>query len=92
MKIFKAGKKQEPIDAALDETVEQTGKKARKRVGGKTKKNKAPRFNKLLSIRMKVMALVLGGTVIAATVVAISMISYSKGLIVDASYGKMTTY
>lgn len=47
-------------------------------------------FKRLSSIQVKIMALVMGAVIITAMVVAYSMISYSRTLIVDASYGKMT--
>ena len=50
---------------------------------------KVAAFNPLNSIKFKVIVLVIVGIVVASTLVAISMVSYAKGLIVDASYGKM---
>lgn len=54
------------------------------------KKEKVAKFNRFNSMLFKVMVMVLCCIIIAASVVAYSMISYSRGLIVDASYGKMT--
>ncbi len=64
-------------------------KEEKKALKAAKKENEAATFNKLNSIKVKVIVLVIAGIVIASTLVAISMVSYARGLIVDASYGKM---
>lgn len=46
-------------------------------------------FQKMNSIKMKVMILVISSILIATAVVSTTMVSYTKGLIIDAAYGKM---
>jgi len=62
-------------------------KKAKVKATGK--KNGEVKTNRLLSIRMKILALVLFSTVIAVSITAEVIVSYSKTLVVDSAYGKM---
>jgi len=72
-------------------TVATREKKEKKVKAAKKDSVKQPAtFKRLSSIQVKIMALVMGAVIITAMVVAYSMISYSRTLIVDASYGKMT--
>ena len=72
-------------------TVATREKKEKKVKAAKKDSLKQPAtFKRLSSIQVKIMALVMGAVIITAMVVAYSMISYSRTLIVDASYGKMT--
>lgn len=65
-------------------------KEDKKILKAEKKAKKKATFHKMDSIQVKVMIMLLLGIVIASSIVAYSMISYSRGLIVDASYGKMT--
>lgn len=56
----------------------------------KQKIQKTAKFRRISSIRVKVNMLVLFGIVISAIVITWSMISYTKKLLIDSAYAKMT--
>ena len=92
-KALKAAKKE---NKKVKEPKEKLSKEEKKALKAAAKENKAvakesksAAFNKLSSIKVKVIVLVIAGIVIASSLVAFSMVSYARGLIVDASYGKM---